>query len=433
MLIGTTLKVPYDRDLFWVSAFGFVLLTSLLAGSYPAFYLSSFKPVSIFRKQFRRNRAMFSARRVLVVLQFTFAIVLIISTLIMREQVQYGEDRDIGYSRNNLVYVIGKGDIERNYLLIRQELLSSSVAVSVTRDIGPMTDNEIQAWGFRWPGELPKDTTMAINLFTEDAGLVRTAGLKLLAGRDLDIYTYATDSSGVLLNETAVRLMGFRNPIGQEIDEPYDHERFHVVGVVKDFIVSSPYNQIPPMLIKGFLSSNALHIRFNPENSTAHNLARAGKIFKRYNPGYPFDYQFVDQEFAAKFRNEQRTRTLSAMFAGLAIFISCLGLFGLSAFVAESRVKEIGVRKVLGASVPGIARLLSVEFVRLVLVALVIAAPVAWYAMQRWLSDYHYRIGIHWGTFAVAGGLAVVIALVTVSFQAVRAAIANPVNSLRKE
>jgi putative ABC transport system permease protein len=433
MLIGTTLKVPYDRALFWVSAFGFVLSTGLLAGSYPAFYLSSFKPVGIFRKQFRRNRAVFSPRRVLVVLQFAFAIVLIISTLIMREQLQYAEDRDIGYSRNNLVYVIGKGDIEKNYLLIRQELLSSGAAVSVTGDIGPMTDNENRSWGFRWPGERPKDTTTAINIFTEDADLMRTAGLKLSAGRDIDIYTYATDSSAVVLNETAVRLMGFKNPIGQEIDEPYDHKRFHVVGMVKDFVASSPYSQIPPMLIKGLPSSNVVHIKFNPANSTADNLGRAGKIFKRYNPGYPFDYQFVDQEYATKFRNEQRTRTLSGVFAGLAILISCLGLFGLSAFVAESRVKEIGVRKVLGASVPGIARLLSVEFVRLVLVSLVIATPVAWYAMERWLSDYNYRIGIHWGTFAVAGGLAVVIALVTVSWHAVRAANANPVNSLRKE
>jgi putative ABC transport system permease protein len=433
-LIGTTLKVPYDRALFWVSAFGFVLLTSVLAGSYPAFYLSSFKPVGIFRKQFRRNTAVFSPRRVLVVLQFTFAIVLIISTLIVREQLQYAEDRDTGYSRNDLIYVSYAGDIEKNYLVIRQELLSSGAAVSVTRNLMPMTNNEVHSWALRWPGEQAKDTTATINIFTEDAALVRTAGLTLVAGRDIDVFTYATDSTAVVLNETAVQLMGFNNPIGQEIDEPYDHMRFHVVGVVKDFIVSSPYNRIPPMVIKCSSSYfNVVHIKLNPVNSTAVNLAKVGKIFKRYNPVYPFDYQFVDQEYATKFHNEQRTRTMSGLFAGLAIFISCLGLFGLSAFVAESRVKEIGVRKVLGASVPEIARLLSVEFVRLVLVSLVIATPVAWYAMERWLSEYNYRIGMHWGTFVVAGGLAVVIALVTVSFQAVRAAIANPVNSLRKE
>jgi len=433
-LVGTMLSVPYSSGLFWVVVFGFILFTSLLAGSYPAFYLSAFKPVGIFRKQFRRTQSVLSPRRVLVVLQFTFAIVLIISTLIMRSQLQYAEDRDTGYSRNDLVYVNLEGDLGKNYGLIRQELLSSGVAVGVSKNMLPMSDNDVHAWGFRWAGERPSDTTQAINLFSEDAGLVKTAGLQLVAGRDIDVYSYPADSFAVVLNETAVKVMGFKNPIGSEITNPYDHTRFRVVGVVKDYVVGSPYAKVPPMVIQGPSSFfNTIHIKLNPARSTAAGLAKAGEIFRRYNPAYPFDYQFADQDYATKFRNEQRTRTMSGLFAGLAIFISCLGLFGLSAYVAESRVKEIGVRKVLGASVAGIARLLSVDFVRLVVVSLVIATPVAWYAMSRWLADYQYRINIGWGVFVLAGGLAVLIALVTVSFQAVRAGLANPVKSLRSE
>ena len=435
LLIGTSLRVPYENGEFWLYAFGFLLVTSLLAGSYPAFYLSAFKPVGIFRKEFRRPMAVFSPRRVLVVTQFTFAIVLIISTLIIREQLQYAENRDTGYARNSLIYLPLEGEIGKNYPLIRQELLSSGVAVGVSKNMLPMILNNVSSWGLRWPGELARDTITEINLFSEDADLVRTAGLQLVAGRDIDIYTHPTDSFAVLLNETAVKVMGLKDPVGQVLRVPSEHQLFTVVGVVKDYVVGSPYSKVPPVVIEGPASSyfNVIHFKLNPARSTADNLARAEAIFKKYNPAYPFDYEFSDQRYASLFRHEQRTRTMSGLFAGLTIFISCLGLFGLSAFVAESRVKEIGVRKVLGASVAGIARLLSMEFVRLVVISLVIATPLAWYAMSRWLSDFNYRIGIRWETFVVAGVLAIVIALATVSFQAVRAAMVNPAKSLRSE
>jgi putative ABC transport system permease protein len=433
-LIGTVLRVPYESLGFWIYALGFVLFTSLLAGSYPAFYLSAFKPVGIFRKEFRKSRWVFSPRRVLVVLQFTFAIVLIISTLIIREQLQYAESRDTGYARNSLIYLPLEGEIGKNYPMIRQELLTSGVALAVSKNMLPMILNNVTGWGFRWSGERPADTTKGINLFSEDADLVKTAGLQLVAGRDIDIYKYPTDSFAVVLNETAVKWMGFKEPIGQVIREPYDKQVFHVVGVVKDYVVGSPYSKVPPVVIEGPSSFfNVLHFKLNPARSTEENLAKAEAIFKKYNPAYPFDYEFSDQRYAALFRHEQRTRTMSGLFAGLTIFISCLGLFGLSAFVAESRVKEIGVRKVLGASVAGIARLLSVEFVRLVVISLVIAAPLAWYAMDRWLSDYNYRISVRWETFVAAGVMAIVIAMATVSFQAIRAALVNPAKSLRSE
>jgi|HubBroStandDraft_1064217.scaffolds.fasta_scaffold30023_1 putative ABC transport system permease protein len=434
-LLGTALFVPYSSPLFWLAATGFVLLTSLLAGSYPAFYLSAFKPVAIFRKQFRRTRAILSPRKVLVVLQFTFAIVLIISTLIVRNQLRYAEDRDAGYSRNNLIYVNFEGSIEKNYPLIRQDLLQSGVAVAVSKNWEDIADGSSTTWGYRWPGEPARDTNTGIRIFSSDADLVRTAGMHVIAGRDIDIYRYPTDSFAILLNETAVKWMGFKDPIGQIIYCPYDNTRWHVVGVVKDYVDGTPFAQTQPGMIQGPASGffSTMHIRFDPAHSTAASLEKTQAVFKRYNPSYPFDYQFVDQQYALNFEDAQRTKTMAGLFAALAIFISCLGLFGLSAFVAESRVKEIGVRKVLGASVSGIAGLLSIDFVRLVLISFVIAAPVAWYAMNRWLAGYNYRITPGWAVFVLAGMLAVVIALLTVSFQAIRAAMANPVKSLRSE
>jgi len=434
-LVGSSLSIPYDSPGFWLSTVAFLLFTSLLAGSYPAFYLSAFSPVGIFRKEFRGNRATLSPRKVLVVLQFTFAIVLIISTLIVREQLQFAQDRDTGYSRNNLLYVDFEGEIEKNYRLIRQELLQSGVAVAVSKNWGNMSSGGSTTWGYRWPGEPPHDTTTGIGIFSSDADLVRTARMHLVTGRDIDIYRYPTDSFAVLLNETAVKWMGFRDPIGQIIYNPYENKRWHVVGVVKDYVSGTPYGAVPPAMILGPGSAvfTTMHIRFNPAQSTAACLENSAAIFKRYNPAYPFDFHFVDQEYARKFEDAQRTRTMAGLFAALAIFISCLGLFGLSAFVAESRIKEIGVRKVLGASVSGIARLLSVDFIRLVLIAFAIAAPVAWYAMDRWLADYTYRITIGWTAFALSGALAVAIAVLTVSFQAVKAAVANPVRNLRSE
>jgi putative ABC transport system permease protein len=433
-LVGTELTVPYERLDFWLFAMGFVVVTSLLAGSYPAFYLSSFQPISIFKKQFKKAQAVISPRKVLVVLQFTFAIILIVSTLVIRNQVQYAQDRDKGYKNNNLVFVKFVGDIEKNYPLIRQELLNTGIASSVTENMVPISQDSWHAWGFRWPHEIPSDTNSTITMFSTDADMVKTLGMQLAAGRDIDIHQYPGDSLAVILNETAVKLMGFKEPVGQLIMQPYDQVNFHVVGVVKDYIIGSPYEKVPPMVIEGpHAWFSAMHIKFSPAHSTPDNLVKAESVFRKYNPSYPFDYQFVDQEYARKFADEQRTKTMAGLFAGLAIFISCLGLFGLSAYVAETRIKEIGVRKVLGASVLNITRLLSIDFVKLVIVSIAIATPVAWWAMNKWLQDYTYRINISWMIFFIAGSLAIGIALATVSFQSVKAALANPVKSLRTE
>jgi putative ABC transport system permease protein len=336
--------------------------------------------------------------------------------------------------RNNLMYVDFVGDVEKNYLLIKQELITAGIASSVTKTMTGITRGGSHTWGLRWKGENPRDTNTTITIYSADADFIKTAGLQLVEGRDIDINKYPSDSFSVLLNETAVKLMGFKNPVGEIITQPYNNINLQVVGVVKDYISGSPYETIAPTVIQGPGAwFNTMHIKFNPAHSTADNLAGAEQVFKKYNPAYPFNYQFVDQEYAREFDHEQRTQTMAALFSALAIFISCLGLFGLSAYVAESRVKEIGVRKVLGASAFHIAQLLSVDFVKLVIVAIIIATPVTWYVMNQWLQDYAYRINIGWSVFVIAGLSAITIALITVSFQSVKAAIVNPVKNLRTE
>jgi ABC-type antimicrobial peptide transport system permease subunit len=246
---------------------------------------------------------------------------------------------------------------------------------------------------------------------------------------------YPTDSSAVILNEAAVRVMGFKNPIGQIINRGSWGVDWHVIGVVKDFILESPYDQIKPICIQGPKANwfNLIHIKFTGARTTAESLAATERVFRQYNPQYPFEYHFIDQEYAKKFSDEQKAETLTAFFAGLTIFISCLGLFGLAAYMAENRIKEIGVRKVLGASVASITTLLSRDFLKLVAIAIVVASPIAWWSMNRWLAGYTYHVPIYWWIFVAAGAGAVSIALLTVSFQAVRAAMANPVKSLRSE
>jgi ABC-type antimicrobial peptide transport system permease subunit len=426
------LHVPFGSVWFWLSGVLFILFTGLLAGSYPAFFLSSFQPVKVLKGTFRAANALVTPRKVLVVLQFTFAIILIICTMIVTQQINYARDREVGYDRANMMYHFMTGDIGKNYKLIKQELLSSGVATSVCRTNSPWTQRYSDTWGFVWRGKDPNDKTDFIRECA-DEGVVATTGVKLAQGRDLDLEHYPTDSLGILLNESAVKAMHFKDAIGQEIKD--DDVAFHVVGVIKDFIIESPYTPIQPMVIVGAKQSwySVLNVRFNTKNSTETNLKKAEAIFRRYNPQYPFEYQLVDEEYSRKFDDEKRIGTLAGLFAALTIFISCLGLFGLATYMAENRVKEIGVRKVLGASVTGITALLSKDFLQLVGVSFLVAAPIAWFAMYKWLQDYPYRVNIQWWVFALAAGLSLTIALVTVSFQAIRAGMANPARSLRSE
>jgi hypothetical protein len=283
----------------------------------------------------------------------------------------------------------------------------------------------------KWQGQNPNDRVQ-INRYTADGDLLKTMGMKLVEGRDIDAKDYPSDSTACLISESAAKAMGLKEPIGQIIfDDPVS---WHVVGVVGDFILESPYEAIKPFMVKGpKYNGGVMHIRLNPGHPTADNLATAETIFKKYNPAYPFDFHFIDQEYAQKFSDERLTGTLATIFASLAIFIACLGLFGLAASMAENRIKEIAVRKVLGASVTGITTLLSADFIKLVAIAMLIASPIAWWAMNSWLLGYNYRIQINWLTFVAAGGGAIIIALLTISYQSIKAAVANPVNSLRSE
>lgn len=365
-------------------------------------------------------------------LQFTFAIVLIISTIIVKQQIDYGQNRETGYNKNNLIYHLLTGDLEKNFQLVKNELLSSGVAVSVSKTSAPLTEGWSNSWGFEWHGKDINDKTI-FDRFAADEDIAATAGFHFVIGRDFKLKEYPTDSMAVILNESAVKAMGLKEPIGQTIkDNGVD---WHVIGVIKDFILHSPFEPIVPMVIEGakkpFFST--IHIKLNKRTSTAQNLKAAEAIFKKYNPAYPFDYKFIDEEYAKKFDESQRTAMLATLFAALTIFISCLGLFGLATYMAENRIKEIGVRKVLGASITNITTLLSKDFLKLVIVSIVIASPVAWWVMNKWLESYPYRINIKWWVFAIAGLLSTIIAIVTVSFQAIKAAIANPVKSLRSE
>ncbi|TDS15953.1 ABC transporter permease [Sphingobacterium paludis] len=432
-LVGRALHINLVSWEFW-SMFGtFILLTGLLAGSYPAFFLSSFRPIKVLKGKFFSTQSKLSARKVLVVCQFVIAIILIVSTLVIRKQIQYGQDRESGYQKDNLVYIPENGDIQKNIHLIKQALIDQNIAASVTRTMSPLTERWSGWNGFEWEGKDPK-SSIQFNRQTADDKLVATAGFTLVEGRDFDLSKFPTDSNAAILNESAIKVMGLKNPIGSYIIDG-GSTKFHIIGVIKDFIQESPFDPVMPLVFEGAngFGMQTLHIKFNPALNTKEALEKTAKIFKAFNPDYPFEYKFIDDEYATKFAESQKIGQLATLFSGLTIFISCLGLFGLAAFMAENRTKEIGIRKVLGASIFSITKLLSNEFLSLVALACLIAFPIAFWAMYNFLKTYAYRTDIGWDIFLLAGVGALLISAATVSYQSIKAAIANPVDSLRDE
>ena len=428
---GKQLSILWDKPLFWVAGIGFTLFTGIIAGSYPAFYLSSFKPVKVLKGTFKAGPLAAIPRKVLVVVQFSVSIVLIIATVVVFKQIEFAENRPVGYSKDGLVNVaLMNDDLHKQFSAFRNDLLASGAATEVAESTDPVTGNGNNVGGLQWTG---KDPGMA-----DDFGIVgvtpeygKAVGWQFVAGRDFS-RQFLTDSNSIILNEAAVQYMGLKKSVGETVS--MNNNNYTVIGVVENMVMNSPYEPVKQTLFninKGM--GGFLNIKINPAISAHQALKRIEGAFKNYSPSIPFAYNFADEEYAKKFEGEERIGKLARFFAALAIFISCLGLFGMASFMAEQRVKEIGVRKVLGASVFGLWRLMSKDFVVMVVISLFVAMPLAWWVMHNWLQNYTYRTGLSWWVFAISGFGALVITLLTISYQSIKAAMANPVRSLRSE
>ncbi|MGC1515437.1 MAG: ABC transporter permease, partial [Maribacter sp.] len=336
IFVDKPLSLDVTTPLFWLSAVALVLFTGILAGSYPALYLSGFKPSAVLKGTFKKMNGTVTPRKVMVVLQFAAAIILITASIIVTQQLKKVQDRQSGYIKNNLIYTIMEGDVEQNYMLIKEELLISGTATSVTKTSAPITEGWSNTWGFEWTGKEEGNKTIVQRFIADDA-IAKTTGIELIEGRDFDLKKYPTDSTAAIINEAAVALMNFDEPLGQIIKD--NGIEWHVVGVAKDFVLNSPFQKIQPMVIEGAKAwFSVIHIKFNENLETTELLAQTDAIFKKYNPEYPFSYEFVDQEYAKKFDDEKRTGQMVTLFTLLTIFISCLGLFGLASYMAENRI-----------------------------------------------------------------------------------------------
>jgi len=412
---------------------GYVLATALLAGSRPAFYLSSFRPVKVLKGVFKSGSTAALPRKVLVVLQFSCSIALIISTIIIYRQIQHAKDRPVGYNANRLMMTDASNDLSRDYNALKNDLLQSGVVTSVTKSSSPVTAIWANQRIDNWEGKLPNESLGLSTIGVSDADYFKTMGMDIKEGRNFT-GNLATDSLDVVLNESAVKRMRYKQPLNQVITWHDVPQRVRVIGVVKDALMESPFGQPEPTIFiydPGW--SNIITYRLSGSVSTQNAITKLSAIFSKYNPSYPFLYHFVDDSYADKFSLETLIGKLSGLFAMLAILISCLGLFGLAAYMAEQRTKEIGIRKVLGASVAQVWVLLSGEFIVLVGISCIIASVVSRYYLRGWLQKYDYRISIGYGVFIISAILAIGVTIFTISFQAIKAALDNPVKSLRTE
>ena len=429
---GKNMNLPLQHPLFWAAGLGCTLVAGLIAGSYPALYLSSFQPVKVLKGSYKAGRLAAMPRKVLVVLQFTACIALIIGTIVVFRQIQFARNRPVGYSRDGLITVESlTPEIYAHFGAFRDDLIKTGAVSAVAWSSTPVTESWNSQSNFDWSG---RDKTGTQNFATvgisRDYGQV--IGWQFIAGRDYRTETGGADGFTFVLNESAAKMMGFKNPIGETVHW-YGYD-FHIIGIIKDMVMNSPFSPVQPTVF--FMSPGklkVLNIKINPGAGVREALKKVGQVYTQYNPGQPFEYKFADEEYARKFDVEERVGKLAGFFAVLAIFISCLGIFGMASFIAEQRVKEIGVRKVLGASVFNLWKLLSKDFVLLVFISLLIASPLAFYFMNGWLQNYDYRSNISWWIFAAAGIGALLLTIVTVSFRAIKASVANPVKSLRTE
>ncbi|QIP12904.1 FtsX-like permease family protein [Spirosoma aureum] len=422
------ISIQYTNPFYWLRLLGLAVITGLVSGSYPALFLSSLQPVRVLKGTLRFNAGAVLFRQGLVVFQFSLSLLLIIGTLIAGRQVDYIRTKNLGLDRENVVYMTLEGDLSKRFDSFREELLQAPGIQSVSSSGNDPMEIGSSTIGVEWKGKPEGDKTLFTNMAVS-YDFIKTMKIKLLAGRDFS-KAFVTDSTNYLVNEEAARRMGMKNPVGQDLK--FWSKSGKIIGLMKNFHVNSLRVAIEPLIIRLDSTNYTLLVRTHP-GQTEQALKSMERLAKQFNPAYPFDYRFADESFREQYKSETLIGKLANYFAIIAIFIACLGLFGLAMFTAEQRTKEIGVRKVLGASVTSIVALLSKDFLKLVLISIFIASPLAWYAMHQWLADFAYRIDIEWWVFVLAGLLAVGIAQLTVSFQSIKAALMNPVKSLRSE
>ncbi|MEO6979457.1 MAG: FtsX-like permease family protein, partial [Mucilaginibacter sp.] len=424
------IELPFGQPEFWLRVGVITLVTGLVSGSYPALFLSSFNPVKVLKGTLKLDTGTTLFRKGLVVFQFVLSVVLVTGTVIISKQMDYIQSKNLGYDRQNLVYIPMEGNLFAKYSVFKQEALRMAGVQAVTRMSNSPTNIQNSTGGVDWIG---KDPSVNIQFTQSSVGydLVKALKIKVLAGREFS-KDFATDSVGFMVNEAALKRINYKDPIGQPLT--MWGKKGKIIGVVQDFHFNSLHDQIKPLILRAGeqdADGNIL-IRTQP-GKTREVMAAVEKLYKQLNPSFPFTFYFADDEYTKMYQSEQIVGKLSDAFSFLAIFISCLGLLGLAMFTAEQRFKEIGIRKVLGASVRSLFTLLSSEFLVLVVIALVIAFPISWYSSNKWLQSFEYRTPIQWWVFLLSGGLIIFIALLTVSFQAIKAALINPIKSLRSE
>lgn len=425
------MHVPFNNPVFWALCVCFILITGIVAGSYPALYLSSFKPVKVLKGTFKAGRLAAIPRKAMVVLQFTVSIVLIIGTITVFRQINFARNRPTGYSREGLIAVsINTPELYGHYDALRKDLLETGAVTEMSQSSNPATELWAINNGFEWEGKR-NDVQGNFGNVSVSHEYGKTVGWQIIDGRDFS-RDFSTDTSAMIVNEAAAAFMGMKKPVGQIVKA--SGTNYKIIGVIKDMVMESPYTPVfRTMFFLDYGWANYINVKLSPSLGPKDAIAKIEPVFRKYNPNAPFDYKFVDDQYEKKFVNEQRIGKLASSFTILAILISCLGLFGMASFMAEQRTKEIGIRKVLGASLFTLWQLLSKDFTLLVVISLFVATPIAYMLMNSWLQNYQYRLEMSWWIFAAAGLGAVLITLLTVSYQGLKTGLSNPVKSLRSE